>query len=483
MTRGSAALLAVRIGALVLCGAPQLGCQPADRVPTAAVIADALPVTPGINVVVLSFDALRARALGTYGADRPTSPRIDAFAKGALVLERAYAAAPTTPISFAAMFSGAHAHRVFRNWIFRPPLALAEAFGRGGYRTAAFLHNVQLARAHGFDRGFETYEVLDPEASDETTLEHAAAWLAEHRRERMFAWIHLITPHAPYQYRADATHLYDAGYEGPFAQEAPPNVVATAPADVRRIRTLYDGEVLHADHLFATLWGALGDLGLADDTLVVLTTDHGEELGEHGSFGHGLLWNEHLHVPLILRHPQVGRGARSAALVSGVDLAPTLAAIAGVDWPPGPDGRSLLDAAHPRTAAVSMSAGSGRAIGAAMRRRGASLRRDDLHLIVSCPLPNTAYPPTAALYDLASDPQEAHDLSHERDDVRRTLEGELWSSLGVADCDALELGDDLSPLQETDRTVEALRALGYVAPKAAGPAESRGDEAPPPTPQ
>src|SRR5262249_13982074 len=160
----------------------------------------------------------------------------------------------------------------------------------------------------------------------------------EHRHERMFAWIHLIAPHAPYQYRPDATQLYDAGYRGPFEQVAPPNVVATAPADVQRIRTLYDGEVLHADHLFAMLWDALGHLGLRDDPLVVLTTDHGEELGEHGSFGHGLLWNEHLHVPLILRHPKTGNGARSTAIVSGVDLAPTLAAIAGIDWPAGPDG-------------------------------------------------------------------------------------------------------------------------------------------------
>ncbi len=482
MTSGrvTAALLTLQLAVLAAFGAALPGCRRADR-PPASGIAAALPVTPGMNVIVLSFDALRARALGIYGNTRQTSPRIDELARGALVFDRAYTVAPSTPTSFAAAFSGCLPHRVFKYWRFEPPTTLAAVFAAAGYRTAAFLHNPQLTR--GFNPGFEDYAVIPPDHTDETALERAVAWLDMHRRERFFVWIHLLTPHAPYRRRDDAVHLYDAGYDGPFRELAPPNAVTIDPADMQRIRTLYDGEVLHADRLFATLSDALRDLDLLDGTLLVLTTDHGEELGEHGWFGHGRLWNEHLHIPLIIRHPQVAEGSRSSQFASNMDLAPTLAAVAGLEWPPGCEGVSLLDPAQPRSTAVSLALTN-------RNRTGASLRRDDLHLILTCERsPEAGTTSTRQLYDLGTDPEERRDLAVERDELRRTLEAELWSTLGVADCDGLDLGLNFPQRDEIPAaTKAALRALGYVdggadANPSGAPAPSRsGHEAitPPP---
>ena len=440
LVRRSAALWAA-LGALIL-----VGCSRSAPVNPAA----ALPVNPGMNVVVLSFDALRADALGVYGYERPTSPRIDAFARGAVVLERAYSAAPATPTSFTAAFTGCLPHRAFQGWQLRPTTTLAGTFAAAHYRTAAFIHNPQLPKARGFDRGFETYDQIG-EGEDEPLLERAVAWLGAHRNERFFVWIHMLTPHAPYRRRDDAAQFYDPSYEGPFKEAALPRFVATTPADVRRVRSLYDGEVLHADQLFAHLWQQLGALELQGNTLVVLTSDHGEEFNEHGGFRHGRLYGEHLHIPLILRHPRVRRGSRDSRLVSNLDLAPTLTAIAGLPWPEGCDGRSLLDPARPREEAVSL----------ALTDRGnqsASLLRDDARLIVTCV-------PTERrdLFALATDSGEQRNVAPQRADLAARMETTLWSTLGIAGCAELGLGAPQAETQNLDaHTVESLKALGYV---------------------
>ena len=426
-----------------------IGCSRSE--PAAPrLLAAALPPSPGINVLVLSFDALRADALGLYGYERRTSPRIDAFARDALVLERAYSAAPATPTSFTAAFTGCLPHRAFQGWQLRPATTLAGAFAAAGYRTAAFLHNPQLPKARGFDRGFETYDQIG-EGEDEPLLERAIAWLGAHRTERFFVWVHMLTPHAPYRRRDDAVQLYDPGYEGPFKDAALPRFVATTPADIRRVRTLYDGEVLHADQLFDHLWQQLGTLDLQGTTLVVLTSDHGEEFNEHGGFRHGRLYGEHLHIPLILRHPRVRRGSRDARLVSNLDLAPTLAAIAGVAWPTGCNGQSLLDPERRRSEAVSLALTD-------HANQSASLLRDDARLIVTC-VPTER----RELFALAADPGEQRDVAAARPELTGQLETALWSSLDIEGCPELGLGAMQAETQNLDpHTVESLKALGYV---------------------
>ena len=118
-----------------------------------------LPDAPEMNVIVISFDALRAESLGAYGYQRPTSPNIDRFAEGALVFDNVQNAANSTPTSFASFWTGKLPHRVFRGWRLEDADTLAEAFAEEGYRTAAFLNNAQLVPERNFDQGFDEYRV------------------------------------------------------------------------------------------------------------------------------------------------------------------------------------------------------------------------------------------------------------------------------------------------------------------------------------
>ncbi len=414
-----------------------------------AELATALPVSPGINVLVISFDALRADALGAYGYTRPTSPRIDAFAADALVFERAYSTAAITPTSFAAAFSSCLEHRVFPRWQLRAPALLAQVFADAGYATAAFMNNPQLNPERGFGAGFGRYEL--PEGPDELTVERSVAWLREHREQRFFAWIHLLTPHTPYRRQEAAAPFYEADYTGPFIDAVPPRFVVANPRDARRVRDLYDGEVLHADRLFASLLAALQDLAIADRTVVVLTADHGEAFGERGSFQHGDVFEEQLHIPLVIRHPSVGRGQRTPLLVSNADLAPTLVAVAGLRWPVPCDGSDLRTVGGTPRAPVSLS----------LRRGAASLRNDDFRLVVAC---KEGTEGKRMLFDFGPGAHPTDDVASKHPGVVDAMTTELWRRLGLAGCPGLRAanGGEVETDGLPSKTVEALRALGYV---------------------
>ncbi len=439
----STRILAALLAALVA------GCRSA---PGGNDLAAQLPVTPGLNVVVVSFDALRPDALGVYGYARPTSPAIDAFAATAVVFERAYTAAPVTPTSFAAAFSGCLPHRVFRQWRLEARALLAEVFAGAGYATAAFSGNVQLHADRGFGRGFAHYDVHEG-ASDEALVERTASWVAAHRDGRFLTWTHFLTPHAPYRRRDDAAELYAPDYTGQFVETSGTRFTPHGPGDLQRLRDLYDGEVRHADRLFAQLLDGLRAAGILDRTIVVLTSDHGEEFGEHGGVQHGRLYEEHLRIPLVIRHPEQRRGSRTALLTGNVDLAPSLAAMVGVPWPDSCDGRSVLAAERPRD----------RALGLAMttkQYRGVTLLRDADRLIVTCD-------PTrkVELFDLRSDPRGLANVAATHADLARTLEAELWEGYGPGGCDALRTVSgppDAETAPLAPKTVDALRGLGYV---------------------
>ena len=191
----------------------------------------ALPVDPTLNVIVVSFDALRADALGTYGYSRGTSPIIDEFAEESVVFESAYTAAPVSPTSFAAAFTGMLPWRVFRGWSLGYGETLALQFSRAGYATGAFINNVHLSPERHFDTGFDTYDFHENDP-DEDILENALSWLGEHTDERLFAWVHFLSPHAPYDYRDFAAHLYDGSYEGEFSKTTRGLFDADAPEEL-----------------------------------------------------------------------------------------------------------------------------------------------------------------------------------------------------------------------------------------------------------
>ena len=410
---------------------------------------------PGVNVLVVSFDALRADALGLYGNPRGTSPNLDRFAQSALVFENAFVAAPVTPTSFAAVFSGRHPHEVFLGWKFTAADTLAGRFSEAGYRTAAFLNNVQLTAERGFDRGFQHYAVdAKQNHPDALILEDAVGWLARSSDRPFFAWVHFLDPHAPYERRDLSVRFYDSSYEGGFAATSGPVFDTEDPREIRRLRDLYEGEVYHADLLFGVLRNRLEDLGLLEDTVVVVTADHGEEFRERGVFQHRHLHDETLRVPLLIYHPGEREGRRIETLVSNLDLYPTLLAIADLDAPSDLDGHDLL---QPGTS-------EGKVVSLAMtdsEYRALSVRTAGWKLILEC-RPETSI----AVFDLEADPGEVTNRVNDvRPEARRLLDL-LRDEVGGAPCQSLDLAvAGRQPTQGlASETVESLRSLGYLDP-------------------
>ena len=410
----------------------------------------ALPPAPGANVILISFDALRADALGLHGYPKETSPNLDAFGAESLVFDRAYTVAPVTPTSFAAAFTGFLPTRVFHRWNLTWDDSLAARFTAAGYRTAGFMNNLQLSEERNFHTGFEHY-VMYQSTRDETVLEESLAWLEENRDQQIFAWIHFLNPHAPYEVREMASHFYDPNYEGAFERTTWGLFETDDPKEIQRIRNLYDGEVFYIDDLFGRMIEGLEERGLLENSIIVVTSDHGEEFMEHGGFQHDRLTEEHVHIPLILRHP-TAEPLRSPVLVSNVDLFPTLLSLVGESVEGPLDGRDLttLTQDDERVVGISMTGSQDRWL---------SLRKAQHKMILTC-MPEK----TAVLYDLEEDPGETRNYGPERPGVLRDLLGELDVILGGDACEVMQAavsGADptrgLSP-----EIIEGLKALGYL---------------------
>lgn len=429
------------------------GCagEPPQEQSPLAVLQRRLPVTPGINLIVISFDALRADALGVYGSSKPLSPNLDAFAAEATVFERAYTVAPVTPTSFAAAFTGLLPTRVFHGWDLVFDDTLAVRLRDAGYRTGAFFNNVQLTRERHFDSGFTTYD-LRGRGPDEPIIESALAWLDEKPAEKFFAWVHFLTPHSPYTYREEAKHLYDESYRGEFERTTGGAFDTDDPLEIERIRSLYQGEVLHGDRLFGMLLAGLRERGLLEASLIVVTSDHGEEFKEHGGFQHDRLTEEHVRVPLLVRHPAAAGSALSSVLVSNLDLFPTLLAIAGVDSGAPRDGRdwTSLETEPDTVAGVSMTGA---------KARWLSLRRGSLKVILTC-MPERS----VALYDLDTDPAELINVFAARQAEGRALLRDLAVLLGGESCGVMQAAvrDVDATVGLRDDQIETLKALGYL---------------------
>jgi arylsulfatase A-like enzyme len=335
---------------------------------------------PGRNVLVLLVDALRADRLGLYGSPRDTSPNLDRAARAGLVFERAFTPAPWTLPAVVSLLTGTEptTHGVVdaADSVLSPERpTLPDALRAAGYTTAAFLANPLLGESHGFRPAFEHFEecfFMDAGRVDARLVR----WLRAHRDERFFAFVHYMEPHAPYAAPDPFYDVFSPGYAGRIVRNTwnvPTDPAAAAlgaalargvPVELRpelgeevldlrwrvqagaalfeRLSELYDGEVRYWDHRFGLLQQELARLGLADDTIVVVVADHGEEFAEHGRFGHGFdFHDEVLRVPLVILDPAERRPRRITGTTSLVDLAPLLLERLGVPRPAELEGWTL----------------------------------------------------------------------------------------------------------------------------------------------
>jgi len=425
---------------------------------------------PAKNLVLISLDTLRADRLGCYGYDRPTTPELDRFAAAGARFREASAPSPWTKPSHASLFSGLYPHR---NGVlgFEYPLSkdvphIAELLRARGFQTGAVVSNSVLT-LHGLERGFEHFEFVErPKGpAPSAVTEHALAWLGARDRARpFFAFVHYNDAHADYESLPEAQAEFVRPYQGIANGKARQlfahalGLVRLAPEDGRHLSDLYDAGVHQLDRQLAPLFAYLEREGLYQDTLVVVTSDHGEEFLEHGGVQHGLAqYEESVRVPLLVRAPGYPSGLALDGAVSLVDVLPTCLELLGTAVPSALDGVSLrarlLGAEPPREPralyyeadcavpdleeSAVLQPGSTRAI-----RVGAFKLHHELDS------------GETRLYDLARDPGETVDVRGQRPELADALLGDLLRFLR-------QDARSVTPLALTPEEIERLRELGY----------------------
>jgi hypothetical protein len=313
---------------------------------------------PRPDIVLVLVDTLRADRLGCYGNPRPTSPNLDRLAAEGLRFEHALSASTWTLPSTASILSGLlpdqHGVRVGGEALSDAAVTAAERLRAAGYRTVAFTDGGWVHHRWGFGQGFARFDVLPRtgrSADVRLIVDAALEWLDTARQHPYLLVVHTYEVHQPYvDPDGFAEPFLDPAYEGRLDRRV--KVASTRPeeydaADAAWMLGLYDGEIRRADHHLARLLERLRSSPRWDRTAVIVTSDHGEEFLDHGGIEHvmGRVYDANVRVPLLLRLPDGTRRGVVQAPASGVDIAPTLIDLAGLDPDRSLPGRSLLEIA------------------------------------------------------------------------------------------------------------------------------------------
>lgn len=415
------------VALFVLCAAALSGCG----------------TTKADSVLLVTIDTLRADHVSCYGATKVRTPYIDRVAADGARADRAWATVPLTTPSHASILTGLYppGHGVRSNTRFRVPDSantLAEVFAKNGRKTAAFVSAFTTSTFFGLQQGFQTYDDdfgHDPRGSRYTqrlggeTVARALAWLDGNGSEPFFLWVHLFDPHTPY------------AAPGAFGQQ-----YASDP---------YSGEVAYADAQLGRLLEKLDQLGRRERTVIVVLSDHGEGLRDHGEPEHGiLLYEETLHVPLVIAAPgKIRPGTVWPGPNSTTDIFPTLMEI--FDLPASKDvqGRSLLAPPDPARQVYAETLYPHEEFG--WSALYALRERDDKY--IESPVPE--------LFDLATDPKELKNLARNEAATAQNLARALRTkSEALLRPEALAEAAGLGEQNADDaETIARLESLGYVA--------------------
>jgi arylsulfatase A-like enzyme len=444
------------------------------------------------NVVLVSIDSLRPDHLGSYGYAKPTSPTLDRLAAEGVRFATAVSTTSWTLPAHAALFTGLYdsAHGLVDNGISlaKTHETLAEKFRAAGYQTAGFFGGPYLHPTFGLGQGFDTWQSCmttlpddvapgalraailrgqDPSHQDVTgprTVRELTRWLEQARPGPFFLFLHLWDVHYDYIAPESLVRIFDPDYTGSLDGRnliANPAIsAALPPRDREHLLALYDAEVRFSDQTLEQILAALAARGRLENTLLVVTADHGEEFFEHGGKGHQqTLYEEVVRVPLILHWPgQLAAGSVVAAPVRLIDVMPTLLELAGIGSSAPTQGgslvplqgRSLVPLLRGRTLpeepALSELLVDGRDL-RALRTRTHKLIADQ----------RAGY---AGWYDLVGDPGEQHALP-DSPAAREALEQLAATTRGALD---LRTRHALTPEPaELDALLrESLESLGYL---------------------
>ena len=392
------------------------------------------------NVILISIDTCRADHLGCYDSTSKLTPNIDRFAAGATVFTNTVSAVPLTLPSHATMLTGKIplGHGVHGNGLFVPSehLTLPEILREEGYDTGAIVSAVVLHRRHGLKQGFETYhdQLVEaggrrPEIHAETTSNLAAGWIQKRINDQpFFLFLHYFDPHEPYR------------APGGFAERY-------GPSDAEQ----YAAEIAYTDQWIGKLFDSLKRSGLYESSLIIVTSDHGEMLGDHGEIDHGFfVYDPAIKVPLIVKLPGQREGRRVGGTAGLVDITPTVCSVVGATPPDGIQGRDL----GPQLRGES--AGEDRYLYSESLRPLIFYNAHPLSALVGTRWKyiHSARP---ELYDLSVDPSESNNLAQSQPDQAMLLSRKLRAVFA----DLADSGTGAGQADLDSRSRELLAGLGY----------------------
>lgn len=303
------------------------------------------------NVILISLDTLSARHMDLYGYERRTTPRLREFAQRATVFDNAYSQSPWTTPAHASILSGQAPHQHGAGIAgrgFHPPPGsetLAEKLRDQGFRTAAFTEGGAIIGSTGLDRGFDLYSNGNDSRETqfiETTLSRAEGWLNSYGSAPFFLFVHTYEPHWPYESPPEFASQFGTK---PFDSGVKPWWHEISEEEKQRVTALYDAGIAYTDYHLGEFLDRLQTEGWLDQSLVIMLSDHGEEFWEHGGWGHLTnyqIYDEVLHVPLLVRLPLQQAGQRISHLVSTTDVFATVLDFLTIDHPTTGHSRSLL---------------------------------------------------------------------------------------------------------------------------------------------
>lgn len=411
---------------------------------------------PHSNIILISVDTLRADHLGCYGYKKNTSPHIDKFSKESILFKQNIAHAPTTLPSHASIFTSlipSH-HGSFHTPLSEDVLTMAEILKLQGYKTVSFNDGGYVSAKFGFDQGFDLYDsfLKAPQGTFKNRVNKAIRWIKENHPDKFFLFLHTYEVHHPYTPKEKYLTLFEDDYSGNLPSDISVDLLrdinekklAIHQEDKSHIINTYDAEIRSMDESFSELLNFLKEYNLYDTTLIIFTSDHGEEFGEHGLMSwHGVtLFDEVLHIPLIIKFPNsTFSNTIVRQQVGSIDILPTLLDVIGIETSDIFEGSSLVDSIKGKKISSYVVSEIG--------KQEKSIRTESLKYYRKHS--------SEMLFDLIKDPLEQNDISYNHLNKTAKLKKELESFL---DKRPQIFNKDQPNIDK--KTLEVLKALGYI---------------------
>ena len=459
---------------------------------------------PDCNVILISVDTLRADHLGCYGYERDTSPNIDSLADHSLLFENAFSQSSRTTPSHMTMFTSLYpsVHSlgppepnitdilnpertiVDARCLSQSIKTLPEILKENGYETAGFTGGGNVAPYLGFGRGFGEYNVYYTLFDNDLILNETLSWIEENKKDKFFLFFHTYKVHSPYISPEPYFTMFDTNYSGKILNSLDEikgiinfsgsvngnnsewvrlsigignafwnSINKSSESDIEHIVSTYDGSIRYVDNVIGSIIHTINELGIRNKTLIILTADHGEEFAEHGGLGHVELYDEIIHVPLIISIPDQ-KPKRFGDDVMSIDIMPTILGILGTNANITMQGTSIISTPLGKAEKKNNVVFSEISLGGERK----SVRSNGWKYYFS-----SSNQDNEMLFNLAEDPKELINLKHERPHVIYFLKEMLnkWSEQNSILKEHM-VADKNTKVLINNETLEKLIALGYV---------------------